>query len=472
MTPATDKAILDQPMTMLTADAKAAGGVEGSGSTWIVEHTSDNNLMSFRYKNRDVRMQVAEEDFDLNGHHFRAGAFVIPNADRSRLEPMVRDLGLSAWAAVSAPAVKMHESRIPRIGYVHSWSRTQDEGWVRAALDRYEVPYQYFADQKLAAGNLRAQYDVIIFPHVGGNSVSMINGIAKTGTVPLPYKKTNDTPNLGFVDQTDDIRGGMGFEGLTELAKFVQEGGALIVEGSTASLMAEYVLNSGVTVEHPANLFARGSILRSTIADLKSPIAYGYEAKDLPVYFNQDPVLNAASTGFGGVGLPVRGLEAARPARPWDRTSLRTRRRFTSRRSKVQQLLRPPKRQRAVGGAGAGRTREDPLAAVAARASARRGSVHGQRRKHAALRHSGGRRGSGQPRRRGGRSAWKGPHRDVCAPPVLALANAGNLFPGVQRDPELGPPGCGQKPAGSVELAFPPAVQAGQACRSVKLLRT
>ena len=40
VTAATDKSILDQPMTMLTADAKAAGGVDGSGSTLIVEHTS------------------------------------------------------------------------------------------------------------------------------------------------------------------------------------------------------------------------------------------------------------------------------------------------------------------------------------------------------------------------------------------------------------------------------------------------
>ena len=59
---------------------------------------------------------------------------------------------------------------MPRIGYVHSWSRTQDEGWVRAALDYYGVPYTYFADQKLREGNLRAKYDVIIFPHVGGSS--------------------------------------------------------------------------------------------------------------------------------------------------------------------------------------------------------------------------------------------------------------------------------------------------------------
>jgi hypothetical protein len=59
-----------------------------------------------------------------------------------------------------------------------------------------------------------------------------------------------------------------------------------------------------VTVEHPAQLFARGSILRATITDKKSPIAYGYDSKDLPVYFNQDPVFAAGGLpgGFGGGG--------------------------------------------------------------------------------------------------------------------------------------------------------------------------
>jgi hypothetical protein len=298
-----DKAILDQAMTILTADAKAPGGVEGSGLTLVVEHTSDNNLVAFRYRNKEIRMLAAEEDFELNGHKLRAGTFIIPNADRAKLEPMIRDLGLSAWAVAAAPTVKTHEMRIPRIGYVHSWSRTQDEGWVRGALDHYGVPYDYFADQKLAEGNLRAKYDVILFPHVGGTSASMINGIPKTGNTPLPYKKTTDTPNLGAIDSTDDIRGGMGFQGLTELGKFVSEGGTLITEGSTASLMAEYALNSGVTVEHPASLFARGSIVRGVISDLKSPIAYGYEPRDLPLYFNQDPVFSVASpAAFGGFG--------------------------------------------------------------------------------------------------------------------------------------------------------------------------
>ena len=60
-------------MTMLTADAKAPGGVEGTGGTLVVDHTGDNNLVTFRFKNKDVKMLAAEDDFELAGHKFRAG---------------------------------------------------------------------------------------------------------------------------------------------------------------------------------------------------------------------------------------------------------------------------------------------------------------------------------------------------------------------------------------------------------------
>ena len=295
-----DKSIFTQPMTKIAGPVKANGGIEGTGTTLIVEHTADNNLVTFRFKNIDVKMAAAEEDFELNGRKFRAGALIVANADRAKLEPMLKDLGLSAWAVASAPAVRTHDLDIPRIGYIHSWTRTQDEGWVRAALDTYGIPYTYFADQKLKSEtSLRSKYDVIIFPHVGGTAQSQVNGMAMTGSAPLPYKKTDKTPNLGFVDQSDDIRGGMGIEGLTNLAKFVQEGGTLITEGSTTTIFPAYAITAGVTVETPAQLFARGSILRSKWTDLKSPLAYGYDSSDLPVYFNQSPVLNA-----GGGGIP------------------------------------------------------------------------------------------------------------------------------------------------------------------------
>jgi hypothetical protein len=232
----------------------------------IVDHTTDNVLMKLRFTHAKVRMQAAEEDFEAGGRKFRAGAFVIAGADRAAIEPTMKELGIAGFAVAAAPTVAMHDLDVPRIGYVHSWANTQNEGWVRAALDTYAVPYTYFADIKLRDGNLRQKYDVIVFPHVGGSAQSQVAGIPKTGTQPLPYKKSADTPNLGAQDQAEDIRGGMGWEGLMELVKFV-----------------------------------RGSILRGVFADRRSPIAYGYDAQ-VPVYFSQSPVLNAGGAGGGGFG--------------------------------------------------------------------------------------------------------------------------------------------------------------------------
>jgi hypothetical protein len=205
-----------------------------------------------------------------------------------------------------------HDLDLPRIGFVHAWQRTQDEGWLRAAFDTYGVPYTYFSDQKLAGENLRAKYDVIVYPHVGGTPQSHVNGIPKIGETKLPYRKTDATPNLGALDESDDVRGGMGLEGLRALARFVEDGGTLIVEGSTVGVWPAYGVTPAVTVESPGQLFARGSILRGLIADRNSPIAYGYDGTQLPVYFNQDPVLNvnpnaAFAAFFGGAGGAAAG---------------------------------------------------------------------------------------------------------------------------------------------------------------------
>ena len=321
----TDKSLLTAPMKKVTADISAPGGISGTGSVVVVDNTSDNNLVTFRFKLPNVRMQAAEEEFDANGHHFVPGAFVIPSGNRSELEPVLRQLGLSGYAMASAPAVKTHDLDIPRIGYVHSWTRTQDEGWVRATLDHYGVPYAYFGEPKLKEGNLRAKYDVIIWPHggtpiggplpgQGGFGAGRGGAAADSGrpapNVPIPYKRTAEFQALGYPDSTDDIRGGVGPEGYKALYDFVQQGGTLITEGSTASILPEMKLTPGVTAENPPTLFARGTILRGIITDRHSPLVYGYDRGEVPVYFNSGPVLNA------GAGAPPPVEVAGAPATP------------------------------------------------------------------------------------------------------------------------------------------------------------
>jgi hypothetical protein len=303
-----DASIFDKPMTLSTADFKVPGTITGAGSTIVIDHTTDNTLATFRFANANVRMLAAEQGFDLGGHKFTPGAFIIPNANRAALEPQIRDLGLSAWATNTPPAVPTHELDVPRIGYIHSWSNTQDEGWVRLAFDHLKVPYTYFGENLVRQGNLRAKYDVIIYPHAGVNAES--EGIPPGE--PTPYGKTALTPNLGTApDTAADTRGGLGRDGLRELARFVNEGGLLITEGTPSTLFPQYQITSGIAIAQPAGLFAPGSVLKTVLGDRTSPILYGFDQNTLAVMYKNGPVFSLGDTpspppagGGGRGGLP------------------------------------------------------------------------------------------------------------------------------------------------------------------------
>jgi len=297
----TDKSILTQAMTLAAADFKVPGTISGTGPVVVVDHTTDNTLVTFRFRHAGVKMSAAEQAFEAGGHKFAPGAFVIQGADRAALEPSIKELGLSAWAMASAPSVPLHDLDVPRIGYIHTWTSTQDEGWVRMALDQFKVPYTYFADNLVRKGGLKQKYDVIIFPHAGGAGQGLVYGGVQ-GNEPRPYQKTEATPHLGIQDSTDDMRGGLGYDGLQELHKFVQEGGVLITEGGTSTIFPEFNLTPGISIEPGTGLYVRGSVLKANLADKSSPVLYGYDQNAMAVYFNQTPVLAVTGAGAGGRG--------------------------------------------------------------------------------------------------------------------------------------------------------------------------
>ena len=294
-----DKAVLDGAMTTLTADAKAPGAVTGTGATIIVDHTADTSLITFRIKNAGVKMMAAEQAFDMGGHHFAAGAFVIPNANRATIEASVREHGLQAWATDSLPSgVTTHDLDLPRVGYIHSWQNTQEEGWTRMGLDKLGVPFTYFGDNEVRKGNLRARFDVILYP---GATVQIVGGEMPVGGEPQPYKKTALTPNVGTPDQTDDRRGGLGRDGFAELQKFVMEGGVLITEGQTTEALVNYNIAPGVDIADTPGTYVPGSVMKTLLGDKSSPVLYGYDQTALAVLIKGGPAMQVGAS-FGGGG--------------------------------------------------------------------------------------------------------------------------------------------------------------------------
>ena len=303
-----DASLFTAAMTEVKGHVRAAGGIAGAGSTVVVEHTGDNNMVALRYRLPAVKMSAAEESFEMAGHKFNAGSVIIANANRAQLEPLLTELGLSAWGANAVPTVKSHDLDIPRIGYIHSWSNTQNEGWVRAALDYYKVPYNYFGENAVRTmGNLRQKFDVILWPSGGA-----VGGPAPVGGTPIPYQRTAEFKAIGYPDSTADTRGGLGNDGLKMLHDFVQAGGTIITEGTTSSIFPQYSLTPGLRTVPAPGLVDRGTILRGVITDMGSPINYGYVVNQLPIYFSGGVILDAG-VAQAPTSTPQSVIDALRP---------------------------------------------------------------------------------------------------------------------------------------------------------------
>jgi len=202
----------------------------------------------------------------------------------------------------SPPAVKTHPIKAARIAMMHTWLGTQDEGWWRLALDNLKIPFDYISTQDVAKNDkLNSKYDVILFAPVGrGNPMGIIEGMPMWGN-PLPWKTTKDTPNLGKIDETDDMRPGLGWSGLANLRSFVENGGVLISVMDTANFAVTFGFTQGLSIQPAQRLKAVGSILRTKFVDSTSPIAYGY-GEGLSAYTYNGPIFNVGNTVGGGRG--------------------------------------------------------------------------------------------------------------------------------------------------------------------------
>jgi hypothetical protein len=293
----TDLKVLDVAMERVT-EIHAPGGVKGEGAVFAINNTAEPALATLRYKLKDANVEAAEEPFESGGKKFNRGSFVIRNAGRADLDRAAADLGLQAVALGTAPSVKTHPVRAARVAFVHTWLSTQTEGWWRLALDDLKIPYDYISTQTIAKiDDLNAKYDVILFPPVGyfPGPTAIINGMPTAWGNPLPWKNTPLTPNLvGKNDSTDDMRPGLGWDGLAKLQAFVQKGGVLLTATDTSRFATEIGLVSGVSIHTSERMKIVGSVLGTRLVDSGSPIAYGYEEK-VPAYCDNGPIFSLSS---------------------------------------------------------------------------------------------------------------------------------------------------------------------------------
>jgi hypothetical protein len=303
-----DKAILEvpvQPVDTLTI----TGAVKGTGPVTAVLDNGANSLATLRYRLKDLKFEVIEQPFRAGNVELPAGSLLVASSAQVKRE--IEGLGLQAVALASEPDVPKHAMDLPRLALFSTWGSTQDPGWVRYALDHFEVPYDLIYKERIHQGNLRAAYDVIVIPSQGrGGSKSLVFDIEPKPGKPMDYVKSAEFPSLGGYGQSEDITGGMGLPGVAELDKFVNEGGVLITLGASSYFPADFGITRTVNASRtPPQFYAPGPIVEAEILKSGHPIFYGYPEKIIPVRWAGGPLLQVPAEDRNRILMRFPGTE-------------------------------------------------------------------------------------------------------------------------------------------------------------------
>ena len=229
-------------------------------------------------------MKVAQQSFTSNGVTFPAGSFIVTGdaATLQQARAAAESLGLTSAALSQLPSVAMHDGDAPRIAIYTQWSGTQELGWYRHAFDKLGIPFELIYKERVAKGNLRGDYDVILMATQNLNRATVL---APPASRPQPYLKSDKYKFLGMYGETEDMSGGFGEAGVEEFAKFLEQGGTLITTLQSVRFPIEFGFARSVDLETPPNVNAQKPLIQAEIVRTDHPVFYGYEGKIFPIKY-------------------------------------------------------------------------------------------------------------------------------------------------------------------------------------------
>jgi murein tripeptide amidase MpaA len=186
----------------------------------------------------------------------------------------------AGWKQISSPRIALYRSSTPEM----------DEGWTRWLFESFGFNYRNVGNADLQKGNLKQQFDVIVFPDQRANSITQ--GY-KAGSMPEEYT------------------GGVGKTGIDALKQFASSGGTVVCLNHSSAFCtaqlgasAENVLNNRVaaaggeegggeraTGTQGGEFYSPGSLLNVKL-DLKSPLTRGLP-ENITIWSEQSPAFTS-----------------------------------------------------------------------------------------------------------------------------------------------------------------------------------
>jgi hypothetical protein len=265
-----------------------------------------------------------KKEFTANGKTYPAGTIYIPaKASTAALaEKLARELGLTVEGVAARPQGEALKLRPVRVGLWDRYGGSQDSGQIRWLFEQaFPAPYQLVYAPTLDAGDLKAKYDVLIFPDGalpggeggrggrGGGRATAVAGAADAGTGTTPAAIASAAGGRGgrgagrggrSGDVPDEYKNQVGAVTAAttgpQLRRFVEDGGTLLAIGSSTGFDHYFGLpvsnaltdtsSDGAGGRLPTTKFyIPGSVLEASV-DRTLPIAYGLAGKVDVFYIN------------------------------------------------------------------------------------------------------------------------------------------------------------------------------------------
>lgn len=251
----------------------------------------------------------------IGGVSYSAGSFYIPANAKSTpvVQKSAADLGVTFALASDLSTTS---SKVPavRIGLWDRFGGSMPSGHMRWLFEQYEMPFKVVYPPELDAGNLRAKFDVLIFPENsipavagagggrGGRGGGGGGGGGRGGAAETPREFAAMVGNVSPAT-------------ITKLKEFVSQGGRLVAIGPssinaaqqfgfpvTSHLVERTPTGTGTTPLAGEKFYVPGSILEVAY-DTTSLAAKGQDARG-PVFYDNSPVLRL------GPDAALKGVKA------------------------------------------------------------------------------------------------------------------------------------------------------------------
>ena len=278
--------------------AKVAGVAKPVG--YMLSHKqNDAFTLINRLLKANAEVYWLKDEVVVDGKGFGTGSIYVPASAAALpvLETGAKTLGVTVVGVAAAPKGEATKLKPIHIGLVDIYGGSMPSGWLRWMFERYEFPFELVFPQVLEAGNLKASYDVIVFPsdtYTEGRGGRGGFGGRRVGPAieAIPEELRSMLGSISAAKTVPPVR------------KFVEDGGTIVALGAAATIgeamglpVENYLTEKGPDGKSRAlpseKFYIPGSVLEVRLNN-KNPIAYGMADRGY-AFFDSSPVFKLKS---------------------------------------------------------------------------------------------------------------------------------------------------------------------------------